>query len=342
MVYRYIPILRFKAGERDALKNLSLVGRLGVTPLLLLAPDQFVGKKATAKNPAVASPVQFVSQMAASWGQEPFFLDATALPTTPAGHPLAAIAAVARAHNLKLIPSTTLTAPAPYQAAVNGAVAADGRGVALKIDLSDLASSAAWVPGWAFPLNQTDLIVDLGATISVANAMGAALDPAFLTLAGAGQWRSVTVAGASMPENFTGLAAGLIPMPRVEVLLWNRLRALTPYQLDFGDYGTVSTAPAPGGIKWGYPINVKYTVGNDFLICRGVRTVGLGSVDMDVQLRAHAASIVAYPTRAPIAYCWGDGRIDQIAAGAISPNNLGGWVGFSVNRHIETTRANLP
>jgi hypothetical protein len=194
MVYRYVPILRFKAGERTALQNLTPAARVDVVPLMLLAPEQFVGKKATAKSPAVPSPALFVAQMGLAWNGAPYFLDATALPTTGGGHPLGAIAARARAAGQAMIPATTLTASPAYQAAVGSAVGVDGRGVALRIDLSDLASCAIWVPGWTYPLSETDLIVDLGATIGVAHAMGGALDPAFSGLTDASAWRSVTVA----------------------------------------------------------------------------------------------------------------------------------------------------
>src|SRR5690606_27928436 len=110
--------------------------------------------------------------------------------------------------NLSLIPATTLAASTSYQAAVAGAVAADGRGVALRIDLNELAQSASWAPTWGFPPADTDLIVDLGGTLTAAHALGAGLHPTFQSLANGSAWRSVTVAGSSMPSNFQGVAAG--------------------------------------------------------------------------------------------------------------------------------------
>jgi len=342
MVYRYVPILRFKAGERAALEKLSPAGRVDVVPLMLLAPDQFVGKKATKAAPAIPSPAFFTQQMSYAWGGLPYYLDAAALPVTPTGHPLAVIAAHARAANQAMIPATTLGASAPYQAAVANAAATDGRGVALRIDLSELAQSATWVSGWGFPLNQTDLIVDLG-EVSAVVALGPALDPSFLGLAGAGNWRSVTMAGSNMPANFQGVAAGLFPLPRAELALWQRLTTISlPYRLDFGDYGTVSLAPAPSGIAWGFPITVKYTLGASYLICRGVRTTGAGGVDMHVQLLGHAQGITGWTGRGALGHCWADGVIDAIAATATTPGGLPQWVGYSVNRHIENTRAVIP
>ena len=342
MVYRYVPILRFKSGERTALEKLSAAGRQDVIPLMILAPDQYVGKKATKAAAAIPGPAYFVQQMGYCWGAAPYYLDATELPTTAAGHPLIAIAAGARVAGRSLIPATTLGATPAYQSAVAATAATDGRGVALRIDLSELSQSANWVPTWPHPLNQTDLVIDLGEVSAVA-ALGAAIDPAFAGLAGGATWRTVTLAGTNMPSNFQGVAAGLFPLPRTEYLLWQRLSALgLPYRLDFGDYGTVSLAPAPKGIAWGFPITVKYTLGTSYLICRGVRTTGAGGVDMDVQLIGHAQGIVGYGGRGPLAHCWADGVIDQIAATAITPGGLPQWVGYSANRHIENTRAAIP
>ena len=99
--------------------------------------------------------------------------------------------------------------------------------------------------------------------------------------------------------------------------------------------------PPPAGIKWGFPINVRYTLPQDFLICRGVSTTGYGGVDMDKQLVGHAKDIVSYSGRHRIS-CWGDGEIDNIASGKTSQGNLETWVQISVNRHIELTRQQIP
>ena len=100
--------------------------------------------------------------------------------------------------------------------------------------------------------------------------------------------------------------------------------------------------PSPQGIAWGFPINVKYTLANGFLICRGVKTTGLGAQDMDAQLVGHAGTIVAFPTRAPLVHCGGDRHIDDIYSGATGPGNLETWVTIGVNRHAELVRHLLP
>jgi hypothetical protein len=194
-----------------------------------------------------------------------------------------------------------------------------------------------------FPLSGVDLIADFSNHVGTVSALGAALDHAFVHFHSGASWRSVTVAGTSMPDNFSGFTAGTHSIQRREFALWQHLSSPgLPYDLDYGDYATVPVNAPPPGIKWGFPINVRYTRVADFLICRGVATTGYGAVDMDVQLLGHAQTIVAAPNRARLAHCWADNQIDQIAAGTAGPGNLESWVRLSVNRHIERVRASLP
>jgi Beta protein len=340
----YVPLLRWKRGERVGVSHVSALGRRDVRPLFILGTAQYVGKDATKKRAAIPAADIVCQDLLTTWGTAPFYLDAAALATPVGGHhPLIDIATVARGLGLSLIPATQLAAPAPYQAAVQALVAHDKRGVLLRVDLQEFTSAAAWAPGWYVPLSDTDLLVDFADNVGTVAALGAALHPAFTGLHGRGQWRTVAISGTSMPENFTGFAAGQYTIRREEFALWQRLAGLgLPYALEYGDYATVPTAPPPSGIKWGFPINVKYTLAADFLVCRGVNTTGPAAKDMDVQLIQHAQTIVAYGSRGGLAHCWADGIIDQIAAKVVDPQGLEHWVQLGVNRHIELTRTLLP
>lgn len=341
--YTYIPILRWKQGERRGLAQLQASARPDVRPLFLIGGDQFRLTKAQQKTGR--SPAQeFVNEVLADWGTEPFYLDASELPATgPGHHPLIDIAAAARVNGLQMIPATSLGAGSAYAAAVRTVTTADGRGVGLRVDLQEFSTASTWSASWGGALGNIDLIADFGGSIVTVLSLGPAALAVFQNLHQAATWRSVTVAGTSMPLDFSGYSAGVHVIPRAEWLLWQSLAtAGLPYRIGYGDYATVSLAAPPPGIAWGYPINVKYTLQNDFLICRGVKTKGRGAVDMGPQLVGHAQTIRNYPTRARIAGCWGDDTIDDIAKGAEAPGNLERWVRIGVNRHIERVRADLP
>jgi len=341
---RYVPVVRWKRGERVGLANVAAATKARCTPLIVIAPEQFVGKKATRASPvAVPAAMALAQNIVQDWGLNPFFLDASGVPDSPQGsHALVAIAAACRALGVHLIPVTHAAATPQYRHAIAAVVQSDSRGAGLRVDLQAMATARQWISNWTLPLSATDLLVDFRDNVATVAALGASLDHAFQNLHGAGQWRTVTSIGTSIPDNFSGYLAGLHTIRRVEWHLWQHLSTIgLPYALDFGDYTTVAIAPPPPGIAWGYPINVKYTLNGDFLACRGVGTTGLGGVDMDQQLIAHAQSIRAYPTRNPI-NCWGDARVDAIAVQTEPPSGLENWVRIGLNRHIELTRTNLP
>lgn len=343
MVHRYTALLRWKRGERSGLKQVSATGAIDTIPLFIIGSDQLKGKAATKSKPQQTAADVFAKEVYDAWGARPFALDASALATPPGGaHPLVAIAMSCRAIGAHLIPATALTAPAMYQAAVASVHAADQRGTVLRVDLQELNLAAQWAPVWITPPQQTDLIVDFADNVGTAAKMTAAIVHSFHNLHWGPNWRTVTMAGTSMPENFTGYLAGLHTIPREEVHLWWALAtAGLPYRIDFGDYATPPIAEPPPAIAWGYPINVRYTLAQEFLICRGVKTTGFGGVDMEPQLIGHAQSIVAYPQRGPL-NCWADNYIDQIAALQVGPGNLETWVQIGINRHIELVRSILP
>jgi hypothetical protein len=145
-----------------------------------------------------------------------------------------------------------------------------------------------------------------------------------------------------MLENFKGYGEGVFTIERVEWTLWQHLLSLSlPYRLDYGDYATVTIKPPPEKVRWGFPINVRYTLPTQFLICRGVGTTGEDGEDMKDQLIKHAKAIRRYANRKRL-NCWADANIDQIAAEEIDPGGLEDWVKIAINRHIARVRTDLP
>jgi hypothetical protein len=339
----YVPTVRWKRGERVGLANLTPAGRTNVIPLVVVAADQFRAKPETASRAAVAAADNFVNELMTAWSGAPIYIDASAVPHAIGNNPIADIAASARAKGAYIIPATRLEAPPAYQAAVQTVIQQDLHGVGLRVDLQQFANAAAWAANWPVALSATDLIVDFAENVGLVHGLGTVVDNAFMQLHQGPQWRSVTMSGSAMPGNFGGYPQGLYPLRRTELQLWQHLSGIgLPYTLQFGDYTSVSPNAPPQGIAWGFPINVRYSLSQDFLICRGVGTTGFGGVDMDQQLLGHARSIVAYPTRGALLHCWADTRIDNIAATTSGPGNLESWVQIGVNRHIELTRQTLP
>lgn len=350
----YTPLLRWKRGEQVALAALTAATKTNITPLIMLTNEQFKHRKATTKTEAKTAAKAFCDEVKSTWGDGEFKLYAADLvpPDDEEASPLLAVGVAAAEAGLKLVPVVRLDDPEDYQIAAVEVANAGSGAIGLRINLGEMGSASEWIDTVA--PESTDLIIDFGDNISMASQLGGVLADAFARLEAGPAWRSVTIAGSSIPDDFTGIAAGPHRIARQELAVWRALRKRSlPYPLFFGDYATISPNARTPGVRWGYPINVKYTLEEEFLVCRGIRTLGLPAkkdgtpgkkvptMDMGPQLIGHAKTIVDLPDRDPLPNCWGDAQIDKIANGEIGPGGLPEWVQYSVNRHIEFTVSQL-
>jgi len=345
MQYRYIPFLLWKSGEQKGLKLIKeSVAKSDVFPLVTVTDETFADQAETIRSPAVPAAIVFTEELMKYWGARPFYLDASAIqPPTKGVHPFIETAARCREEGARLTPAIRLGANEPYEAAVIEVARIDKRGVALVVNLDEFNSAVEWMPNWLLAPEDTDLIVDLADNVEAVAALGSVLQIAFRNLHRAREWRTVTIAGTSMPENFADYARdGVHLIERKEWRIWRDLAgASLPYRLDYGDYATVPIRDQQTKYATGFPISVRYMLPTHFLIPRGVRTRGEGSKDQSPQLIAHANTIMRYEKRSRLD-CWADDEIDRIARKEVSPNTLGHWVSIGVNRHITRVRTDLP
>lgn len=328
----YSPILRWKQGERTALQNLSPQGSANVFPIAVLYPDK------------APSAVKFAEQVENCWGTPKLGVDASLISGTPAHHLLDDIRAEMGAKGLQLVPTIRGTASNEYLQAVLRTIATDDRGVVLRVSLIQMTRAATWLAQLPFAQGDTDLVVDLSGSAPNVFALGASVLQSFASLHAANGWRSITVAGGSIPPTLSAYAVGSSMLDRSEYLLWQALQAQgLPYQLQFGDYATIGPDASTDDIGGPVPFNAKYTRDLAFQILRGVRETGPGAIPRAVQYRGHAAAIMGYPGHIPLGHCWADAQLANIAANpSQSTGNPATWVAYAVNRHIELTRSQLP
>jgi hypothetical protein len=207
-----------------------------------------------------------------------------------------------------------------------------------------MSTAANWMGSWPIPFAETDLIIDSASSVSTVLALGAPIHAPFQALHQATSWRSITLAGGNIPANLSGYTVGRTMLPRAEMQLWTSLKtANLDYPLHFGDYATIGPDATTEGIEGPVPINAKYTIRPDYTIFHGVKTKGPGAKPRDQQYRSYAGQIVKMSNRDALAHCWGDQMINVIASSHTSqPGSPASWVSYSVNRHIEITRDQLP
>ena len=138
MRYRYIPILRWKRGEKRGIKAVSEAMAQDVCPLIAVTEETFADQPETSRSEVVSATFLFADEVFKHWGARPFYLDASEIqPSTTGTHPLLDTAKQCRELGARLTPATTLRASESYEAAVLNVAQTDACGVALTINLRE-------------------------------------------------------------------------------------------------------------------------------------------------------------------------------------------------------------
>jgi hypothetical protein len=146
MVYRYIPILRWKLGEKKALKAVSEpMYKKGICPLIVVTEETFADRSETARSEAMTASFIFADELTKHWGARPFYLDASNIrPSGRGPHPLVEAAKECRTQGARMMPATRLRVSDAYDAAVLAVANADKRGVALTVTVICGNSRRLW------------------------------------------------------------------------------------------------------------------------------------------------------------------------------------------------------
>ncbi len=345
----YVPILKAKQGELDALKHLDDADKENMTPLLEMAdvPLKFEkGKEPRAAKTLDKHLEKQASLIAKAWGlTREIFLDFDELPATArladGSHPVARLLEDARKEKLLAIPVVCLESDSDRRAATKGAVGTDKRGTCVRLFVSDFDDLPDLDLGLTDLLSaigtgieDVDLLLDLRDAPSTALARNMIRD-----LPNVAKWRSVVVAGTSMPKTAGGYKRWSInPVKRVEWGAWKNLqsRGAAARKPTFGDYGIGH--PDPGTFdprKMTLGGKIRYTVENDYLFSKGMK---LG--DDPAQFRRLSKDLVKRPDYSGKKFSWGDGYIADCSAGG-PPGNLKKWVEATTNHHLKFVTAQI-
>lgn len=345
----YVPVLKCKRGELNAVGALSAAAKQRLTPMFDLLYEADFDPSSSGIDAAFdARVVRFVPQLIQSWGTAaPLFIDAGQIePNARVGgtaHVVTAVFDDARAKGLQAVPVTGFDRDAAYQAAVQNVVSVDKRGACLRLDLSDLdrpnlaLDLAGLMATIGVAVHESDVIVDLSAMDSVSNPglLARMIVAGLRVLPHATSLRSLTLAGGAFPQALGGYAVGVHSIPRTDWLIYNAVRASAlPRVPTFGDYATVH--PVLGDID---PVlmnpsaSVRYTREDYWLVLRGqgVKTPGGGKY---TQFLTHATTLVAHHAYCGAGFSAADQEISDIAAGTATPGNLETWVRIAVNHHL--------
>ena len=344
----YVPSLRWKMGEYQAVSRLEAETKDSITPLIEVPEIGFdFAKGAPAKSlDDHLSP--FAKRVMDKWGHHPCFVDLNLVDPSErmsdGDHPLRFVFDDLRSKNCEVVPVTGPARDSTYQTAIKYTVSKDGRGLCLRLSIEDAGKSDvktsidALLEQVDLQVKECDLVLDLGAPPNFEPIEGFArlIEAIVRKLPYLRRWRTFTIIGTSFPPSMSEIEKGSTMVPRLEWMLYkiiakslaqNGVRVPT-----FGDYAINHTDILPRDMRLLKPsATIRYTADDSWLIVKGtnVRDNGFG------QYRDLCRTVVDSQHYAGSDFSWGDEYIENCAAGSESTGNLTTWRGVGTNRHIE-------
>lgn len=283
----YVPILRWKGGERAALQKLDPVDKAKMTPLLELIPVDFVPKKRDDPIDIDGVLRKKAEELNKYWGDALLFLDLRHLdqfnptPLSSKGtHPLEFLNRELYSNQLTFLPSrasfipvTGLNRSADYQAAVATIAKADRRGACIRLCLDDIQRPSFQnnlehlLSYLGLRPEEVDLLVDYQV---IENS-----SPSYVSvcnrLPNLQRWRTFTISSGAFPVNLSGFEKNSQhELPRLDWLTWrNQVLQSLPRRPSYSDYtiqhGIYSEPPRGAN----FSASIRYTTEEFWVIMRG-------------------------------------------------------------------------
>ena len=299
--FTYLPFLRTKTGEANAIEHLASSTQANIIPIFNVVGNahSLFCQKIAASRSGLAAGVDGLFSFNASNSIASF---AGAFSGLGAG-------------GVRVLPCFEVNGPQTYTLAVLPFVNQYASGLFLRSTPGNLPSALAFAQHYNFSPADIDLIVDAG-QIEYDPVSFAGYIQSVFAIAQQNAWRSLTFLGSSAPKDFGGLTTGTQVVPRIEWQTWRVLQSLGT-NVHFSDYSVAhrDLSEPPGFAMANATVSVRYTVDNEWIMIKGRSTRGQFGQPMGNQYRQHAQALAARPDFNGLTSCWADDEILAISAG---------------------------
>lgn len=345
----YVPILKGKEGEYEALKELPNSIKARLVPLIEIIPipwdfENNVPAKSLDDHLSTVN-----AKLLDSWGkQHSCFLDLCWIPESErmadGTHPVTCVLDGARANGLLVIPVTGLRRDRNYQAGVKRVAGIDNRGVCVRLENEDFKNYDELNDDLtrllnSLSLNKTsvDLLLDfrqIAANQTASVSLTAQLIISILNEVN--EWRSLIFAASGFPINLGDVTPDTIAtLPRTEWAVWQTMingRRRLPRLPTFADYAINHPDPLadidPRLLR--LSAGIRYATKADWLVLKG----RLLKKYKYVQFHQLAKKLIARPEYAGRNFSWGDEYITLCAGRTKNPGSLTIWRKVGTNHHL--------
>jgi hypothetical protein len=341
----YVPALKWRQGEYQALWRLNDAQKARIVPLIEVTPPDFDFEQWQPKKTIDGHLEKFAARFKQKWGQRPALLDAGLLDPTVrmigGKNPLLWLMDQVRPDGANLIPVTGFERDVDYQSAVRIAHAVDGHGAALRCGLEEAAD-----PDFAdnvevlaetleLEVSHLDIVIDLkspnfepidGLATLLSNVLLAS--PAFQAA------RSLTIVATAFPPSMAEVKGPIQFISRREWLLYKALMGLLAAgtrRPAFGDYAIASPELPRGDMRLLKPsATVRYAVNDGWIIAKGsnVRDNGFE------QYRGCCGVVTGSASYLGAGFSPGSEYIEHCRSGVAATGNLSTWRWVGTNHHM--------
>ncbi len=347
---RYVSILKQKAGELDAVRELEVAiwDKWNQLVELLADEDEDGDEYAEAFKTKCIKAITKSCRRGAM-----VFLDCDGIDHFSEALLSGLLTTLAQTGFIPLIPVpvATLTTGPNAIAAFKAFIATRDRCVGIRIAFEEITNNiaarvTALIAALECDVSKSHLFIDLEyIPENVAATLALALPVIVSQIPQLAQWRTVTLAGTAYPAILQVPGGGNAMLPRTEWVLWNNVRPAISERvrrLDFGDY----TISHPELVEFN-PVTMRlspkiiYAIDDEWIAYKGriVRTYGWQ------QTVAMCQQLIQRPEFLGAPYSYGDRYIVGCAQETETPGNSRTWKTVGTNHHITFVAnqvANIP
>ena len=343
----YVPCLRWKQGEYQAILRLFDNTKAFITPLIEV-PEIGYDFETQKANKTIDDHLEpFVKRVMKKWGTKPCFVDISLVNPNERlsgdRHPLKFIFDELRDNKCRAIPVTSLNRDKAFRTVIKRITSTDNHGLSIRLNIEEATkpelnkSIDTILRSNDLKANQCDLVLDLGApNFEPVDSFAKLCVVIIKRIPKIDQWRSFIICGTSFPKSMGSIKRGTTIKHRFEWLLYKSIvKILSTDNVrlpTFGDYGINHPDVLPRDMRFVTPsATVRYTTQDSWLIVKGINVRKNGFE----QYRDLCRNVISSSHYLGEDFSSGDKYIADCGKGQESTGNLTTWRWVGTNHHIE-------